>query len=456
MAEIQPSGLVSEGLRRFKPYPAYKKSGVEWLADVPAHWRVVALKRIGDLQAGAGFPEDDQGLMTEEIPFFKVGDMGVQGNEREMSEYQHTVSRATVRRLRAFVFPPATVVFAKVGAALLLNRRRILNRPSCLDNNMMGFMPRACDLAWSMYWLTGLDMGELANPGAVPSVNEGQMRDTPTLVPPDVEQRAIAAFLDRETARIDALVAKKERLIELLQEQRTALITRAVTKGRDPRVPMKDSGVEWLGEVPESWDLKPLKHLLRAPLAYGVLKPDKYEGGDGVPLVRILDVDMGVVRQTQLDTISPEQSAEYGRTLVQAGDLVVSVVGTIGRCFVVPASLEGANLSRALARVQLNSNVSARFLELCLASTPFVSFVELIPAGTAQRVLNLGDLGKFLVALPPVEEQERIVEDVLIETGAITALEKQIRVGIDRLKELRIALISAAVTGKIDVRGERA
>ena len=228
MAEIQPSEL-GEGLRRFKPYPAYKSSEVEWLGDVPAHWRVVPLKRIGDLKAGAGFPENEQGLMTEEIPFFKVGDMGAHGNEREMSEYQHTVSMATVRRLRAFVFPPATVVFAKVGAALLLNRRRVLKRRSCLDNNMMGFMPGTCDPTWSMYWLAGLDMGELANPGAVPSVNEGQMRDTPAIVPPHDEQRAIATFLDRETASIDALVAKKERLIELLQEQRTALITRAVT-----------------------------------------------------------------------------------------------------------------------------------------------------------------------------------------------------------------------------------
>jgi len=216
------------------------------------------LKRIGDLQAGAGFPDDEQGLQTEGIPFFKVGDMSVPGNERGMREFQHTVSEATARRLRAFVFPPGTIVFAKVGAALMLSRRRLLTRPSCIDNNMMGFMPLECDVTWAMYWLNGLDMGELANPGAVPSVNEGQMRDTPAIAPPEAEQRAIAAFLDRETARIDALVAKKERLIELLQEQRTALITRAVTKGLDPNILMKDSGVEWLGEIPAHWDVAPV------------------------------------------------------------------------------------------------------------------------------------------------------------------------------------------------------
>jgi len=250
-------------LRQFKPYPAYKDSGVEWLGEIPAHWRVVALKRIGDLQAGAGFPEDEQGVANEEIPFFKVGDMGAPGNEREMRECQHTVSESTARRLGAFVFSAGTIVFAKVGAALMLNRRRLLIRLSCIDNNMMGFMSCDCDPVWAMHWLSGLDMGELANPGAVPSVNEGQMRETPAAVPPRPEQSAIAAFLDRETARIDALVAKKERLIELLQEKRTALITRAVTRGLDPNVPMKDSGVEWLGETTAHWEFTPLKRLLR-------------------------------------------------------------------------------------------------------------------------------------------------------------------------------------------------
>lgn len=254
-------GIEKGPQKRLKRYPAYKDSGVEGLGEIPAGWEVKPLKRIGGLQAGAGFPEDEQGVASEDIPFFKVGDMGSTANDRAMVGWQHTVSEATARRLRAFVFPPSTIVFAKVGAALMLNRRRLLTRPSCIDNNMMGFMPGDCDLTWAMYWLSRLDMGELANPGAVPSVNEGQMRDTPVIVPPEPEQRAIAAFLDRETARMDALVAKKERLIELLQEKRTALITRAVTKGLDPNIPMKDSGVEWVGEIPAHWEVKRIRDI---------------------------------------------------------------------------------------------------------------------------------------------------------------------------------------------------
>ncbi len=223
---------VTKGL---DPNVPMKGSGVEWLGEIPAHWDVVPLKRIGELQAGAGFPESDQGIATEEIPFFKVGDMGAPGNEREMRESQHTVSGSTARRLGACILPAATTVFAKVGAALMLNRRRLLLRPSCIDNNMMGFVPGECDPVWAMYWLSGLDMGELANPGAVPSVNEQQMRETPAAVPPPLEQRAIVELLDRATARIDALVARVREAIQRLKEFRTALISAAVTGKIDVR-----------------------------------------------------------------------------------------------------------------------------------------------------------------------------------------------------------------------------
>ena len=111
----------------------------------------------------------------------------------------------------------------------MLNRRRMLTRPSCIDNNMMGFIPQVPDPGWMMYWLSGLDLRKLANPGAVPSVNEGQIRQQETILPPLPEQRTIAAFLDRETAKIDALVAKAREAIERLKELRAALISAAVT-----------------------------------------------------------------------------------------------------------------------------------------------------------------------------------------------------------------------------------
>ena len=226
------SHTVTKGL---DPNTPMKESGVEWLGEIPAHWEVKRLKHLGDLQGGAGFPHEEQWDTTQEYPFFKVGDMSVEANQREMIEYQHTVSSDTARRLRAYIFPPFTIVFAKVGAALMLNRRRMIVRPSCIDNNMMGFIPRVPDPDWMLYWMSGLDLRKLANPGAVPSVNEGQIREQETTLPPLVEQTAIAAFLDQETAKLDNLIAKVHQVIELLKELRAALISAAVTGQIDVR-----------------------------------------------------------------------------------------------------------------------------------------------------------------------------------------------------------------------------
>lgn len=224
------SALITRAVTKgLDPSVPMKDSGVEWLGRIPEHWRTLPLKLMGELQAGAGFPDEEQGVLTEEIPFFKVGDMAQPGNEREMAEAQHFVSRATAKRLRARVLPANTVVFAKVGAALKLNKRRLLVRPSCIDNNMMGFVPTQCDPRWAVFWLSCVDLGERANPGAVPSVNEGQMRDIPAIAPPPAEQSAIADFLLHESGRFDELIGRVRAGIARVKELRAALISEAVT-----------------------------------------------------------------------------------------------------------------------------------------------------------------------------------------------------------------------------------
>jgi type I restriction enzyme S subunit len=212
-----------------------KDSGVEWLGKIPTHWEVLSLKRLGIFQAGAGFPDDEQGMVDEDLPFFKVGDLARSKDGKHLDIGPNSISKDTAKRLRAYVFPAGTIVFAKVGAALKLNRRRILTRPACIDNNMMGFITDRCDRDWAFCLLCSLDLGELANPGAVPSVNEGQAREIQAALPPIDEQRAIGSFLDRETAKIDALMSKIREAITSLREYRTALISAAVTGKIDVR-----------------------------------------------------------------------------------------------------------------------------------------------------------------------------------------------------------------------------
>jgi type I restriction enzyme S subunit len=230
------AALITHAVTRgLDPNVPMKESGVEWLGLVPAHWRIEPLKRIGVLEAGAGFPDTDQGLPDEELPFYKVSDMNLAGNDVFMTNHNNSVTYASAARLGANVFAAGSIVFPKVGAALLTNKRRILTRQACLDNNMMALEVRDGLVKFLFYRLVCLDMARLSNPGAVPSLNESQAREIVVGVPSDLEQRAIAEFLDKKTARLDALIVKIREAIEKLLEYRTALISAAVTGKVDVR-----------------------------------------------------------------------------------------------------------------------------------------------------------------------------------------------------------------------------
>jgi type I restriction enzyme S subunit len=328
--------------RKFKPYNAYKDSGIEWLGNIPTHWQVRRLKFFARVQLSN---VDKKSVEGEELVRL-CNYVDVYYNERITGDLDFMAATATSEQVRRFSLRSGDVLITKDSESwtdIAVPAVVTEDLPEVLCGYHLAHIRPGADcegtfLSRAFGAIGPRDQFQLAANGITRfGLGGDAIRAGVFAIPPLAEQRAIAAFLDRETAKIDTLVAKKERLIEILQEKRTALITRAVTKGLDPNVPMRDSGVEWLGEIPGHWDVVPLKHFLRAPLAYGVLKPDKYAGSDGVRLIRILDVESGLVNEDQLEVISPELSSEFRRTILRADDLVVSVVGTIGRSFVVPA-----------------------------------------------------------------------------------------------------------------------
>jgi type I restriction enzyme S subunit len=270
--------------------------------------------------------------------------------------------------------------------------------------------------------------------------------------PPLDEQTAIVRFLDWANGRLERAIRAKRKVIALLNEQKQAIIHRAVTRGLDPSVPLKPSGIPWLGDIPAHWEVRKVKHLLYAPLAYGVLKPDKYSGTDAVPIIRILDLSRGTVNGSRLERISPQLDDEFKRTRVNPGEVIVSLVGTIGRSAIVPAELLHANLSRALCRVQLRFETMGEFFIAYTQSRVFLDQADAIPSGTAQRVLNLGDLSQFWLGLPPKSEQLRIVTGLGHATGECDAAISRLEREIDLLREYRTRLVADIVTGKLDVR----
>lgn len=439
----------------FPRYPEYKDSGVEWLGEVPTHWKARPIKALALLKGGAGFPDAEQGLENEELYFYKVGSLGQANAKGILQAAPDSISRDTAIRLGAFVFPAGTLTFAKVGAALLLARIRQLPAPSCLDNNMMGMLvSEANDARFVLFAMSLVRFDLIANPGAVPSLNASQIEDFQLAVPPLREQTAIATFLDRETAKIDALVAEQEKLIALLQEKRQAVISHAVTKGLDPNVPMKDSGVEWLGEVPAHWEVKRLRHAAE-------LNPSKSEIAhlDRTTEVSFLPMEaIGDNGTISLERTRPVGDVETGYTYFQEGDVTIA---KITPCFEngKGAVMRGLHNGCGFGTTEL---VVVRPIT-CVALSDFFHFLfisnqfrqlgeaAMYGAGGQKRVPD-DFVRDFSVAFPSLAEQAEINAFLDRETAKFDILTAEARTAITLLQERRTALISAAVTGQIDVR----
>ncbi len=274
-------------------------------------------------------------------------------------------------------------------------------------------------------------------------------------VPSQTEQRAIAAFLDRETAKIDALVEAQRRLIELLKEKRQAVISHAVTKGLDPTAPMKDSGVEWLGEVPAHWEVMPLKRDLSF-LTSGSRGWAGHYADEGALFIRIgnltrdrIDLDLSDIQR-----VNVPDGAEGERTRARAGDILFSITAYLGSVAVVPDNLETSFVSQHVALARLNRSwLLPRWAALVSASRVGRTYLDMQGYGGTKIQLALDDVANLPMLAPPLVEQSSILAVIEQQLDRLDRLISEAESAIALLQERRSALISAAVTGKIDVRG---
>ena len=432
------------------------------------HWGVRRLKDVGRLIAGSAFPEALQGIEGEELPFYKVADMNNSDDGRWMSNPNHTISRTTADMLKARVVPAKAVVYAKIGAALLLNRRRLTIGSCCIDNNMSAYVPDNARITteWALYACCLLDFKRHVNPGAVPSLSEGDQSVLPILVPSVQEQRAIATFLDAGTAKIDTLVAKNRLLLERLAEYRTALITRTVTKGLppeaareaglNPNTPLKPSGVEWLGEVPEHWDARRVSSLARSgknSFIDGDWVELPYITDSGVRLIQTGNIGIGAYREQGYRYIDESSFDELHCTEVDPGDvLICRLADPVGRACRAPSLGVRMITSVDVCILKPSDEHSAAYLTYLLSSKRYLNYVDsLVRGGTRDRI-SRSMLGAIRVPTPPYEEQRAIAAFLDGQTGRVDDLRSRVETAIERLQEYRTALITAAVTGKIDVR----
>ena len=455
--EIRSGAKPAEHLgasRRFEPYPAYKDSGVEWLGEIPAHWRLKRLKYFSSINDEALGEDTDPDL---EVSYVDIGSVdAIEGIvEKERFVFANAPSRARrvvrhgdiiVSTVRTYLRAIAPIIDPEPG--LIVSTGFAVVRPGReLDSSFASYALQA------PYFVDRV----VANSVGVsyPAINASEMARFAVATPDVGEQRAIAAFLDRETEKIDTLVAKKERLIELLEEKRTALITRAVTKGLDPNAPMKDAGVEWLDDIPAHWEVVKLKYLCSVVKDGLHLTPPKVE--QGIPFLSTQHIRN---RRIDLDTATFISEEDYRRghpkVRPEAGDVLITLVGSIGFAAILRSKHVPLSFTRHVGYVRPRKDLLAKYLVNYTESDPFKTFIDLEVSQVAQPSIYLSSLAEHRIPAAPQSEQKQILAILSEETGKLDRLIAKIREGIDRLREFRTALISAAVTGKIDVREEAA
>ena len=432
----------------FPRYEAYRDSGVEWLRDVPTHWSIDKFRHL--------FRESPEKINTEVVgPMISVS--GYRGIE--IKEYDDENRRRLdeelvgyrIVRVGQLVVNTMWLNYAGLGVSdheghVSPAYRSYWIAPK-LDRRFVHYLMRS-----SVYVMGYTQLLTGIRPNSL-QMSRDDLMSFPIVCPPRQEQAAVAAFLDRETAKIDALVEEQRGLIALLKEKRQAVISHAVTKGLDPTSPMKDSGVEWLGEVPAHWRVSPLMYLTQPdrPIMYGIVLPGP-NVDDGIPIVKGGDVKPHRLKLDLLSRTTPEIEAPFARARLRPGDIVYSIRGTIGEAELVPQELLDANITQDAARIAPSKQTNNRWLAHAVRSMPVFVQLEQRSLGAAVRGINIFDLKRARVPVPPPAEQDAIADYLDRSMAALDDLRSEAEDAIDLLQERRSALISAAVTGKIDVR----
>lgn len=446
-------------MSRYEAYSDYKDSGVEWLGTIPSHWEISPLKYLVRFSGGGTPSKDNPEFWNGDIPWVSPKDMKI----------RRVV--ATIDNVTESAIKQSSTNLLEKGALLMVVRSGILRHsiPVAINdvtvslNQDMKALRFADPLVseYAYYFVTGNQSSlllEWSKEGAtVESIEHEYLAGTLFPCPPLKDRTTIINFLDHETAKIDALIEKQQRLIELLKEKRQAVISHAVTKGLNPNAPMKDSGVEWLGEVPAHWGMTKFHYeidLLEGP---GILANDFHD--EGVPLLRIQNVKDEFVSRDYKTYLSPSKvRAKWEHFRVAQGDLIISCSATTGLVSEVGEDTAGAVPYTGLIRLrpQVKASITKEFIRCLVQSDLFFEQIKLLQSGSTIQHFGPYHLQQMHITLPALTEQNEIAKAVKEKKARLDKLISIADQQIELMQERRTALISAAVTGKIDVRNWQA
>lgn len=436
-------------------YEKLKNSGSRWLGNIPTHWDIKKLKFLAVVQPS----NVDKKTIESEEPVILCNYTDVYKNEYIDGRLEFMKASATEAEIKKFKVDIGDVIVTKDSES-----PDDIAVPACITEEVEGLVCgyhltqiKPIDLhgrfLFRLFQSKGFNAQFVVSANGVTRFGLPQhaIANAFTPLPPLEEQEAIACFLDFKTAQIDALIAKKKALLDKLAEKRTALISHAVTKGLDPSVPIKDSGVAWLGKIPISWTSKRLRFLTTMS---GGMTPStsnaEYWGG-GIPWITPKDMKKEIL-PASLDTLTDEALQETGITLHESGRVLIVVRGMIlAHTFPVAINSVPATVNQDMKA--LSTSFEYGYLALLLRGIQplILSVVEESAHGT--KVLRTDIFKNIFLPVPPADEQKKIVKQVNLLTTKLDVQKHHIQFVIERLQEYRSTLITNAVTGKIDVRG---
>lgn len=423
-----------------------KDSGVQWIGQIPDTWNTARIKDWFHIIGGNGFPEYLQGLDAGDYPFCKVSD--INGSGSYIDSARNYVTKAMALENHFNIIPAGSFLFAKIGAALQRNHRKINIVDCCVDNNIEALVPKIqSDRQYMFYLLSCIDMGWFDNRSTIPSINNSKLLSFVIPSPSIVEQSRIAAYLDRRCATIDALIANQQQQIDKLKQYKQAVITEAVTCGLDPNVRMKDSGVEWIGEVPENWTICRIADLY---------SERSESGNDSLPILTV-SINSGISdRELSNDEqdrvfIRSEDKSKYKR--VYPGDLAYNMMRAWQGAFGAVRVDGMISPAYIVAKPRGTAEIDNRYFEALLRTPMAIEEMHRYSRGIMDFRLRLywTEFRSIRVCLPSVDEQRSIADYLDTKCAQIDALIALKQQKADKLAQYKKSLIYEVVTGKREI-----
>jgi restriction endonuclease S subunit len=440
---------------KYQTYPAYKDSGVEWLGDVPEHWDVWKLNHFSPIiTCGVAATPDyiDDGVIFLSAQNVKNRSVDLSKGFKYISKEKHselTKNRAPkngdILLSRVGTVGEVCIVDVDFEFSIFVSLTHLrLNQKICTNR----FFVFLCESTYTK----SLHSAVTLVGGGVGNLNVNDLKEYRLPLPALSEQQKIAQFLDHETAKIDTLIEKQQRLIELLKEKRQAVISHAVTKGLNPNAPMKESGVEWLGNVPEGWEVKRLKFIVSAPLMYGANEAAIDTNVEHPRFVRITDVDVdGSLREDTFRSLNEELAKFF--MLAEGDVLLARSGGTVGKSFIYANSWGRCCFAGYLIKASIRqNNVLAEWFYQFTQTQYYWEWIASNQIQATIQNVSADKYNNFFLTVPPMAEQQEIINNLETSTNRLNDLIFKAETAIELMQERRTALISAAVTGKIDVR----